>query len=151
MDPHYKPDAPRPLLFLTAGLLWTLVGLGLCSLAGVWLWSFASETWYYYALPGALLGGVAYWTMFSRIARKNINRLKGLPEKSCFFAFQAWHSYLVIAVMVTLGVTLRHSAVPKPWLAVVYITIGVALLGSSLHYYTRLHEADGKKQTGDQN
>jgi hypothetical protein len=145
MDKSYKPNASRPLLFLTAGLLWTLVGLWLCSLAIMWLRASDVEKWYYYALMGSALGLTAYLTVFAQIAKKNIKRLKGLPEKSCFFAFQAWHSYLVIVFMITLGLVLRHSTIPRHWLAVVYLTIGGALLGASFHYYGRLNETGNKK------
>ena len=148
MDKSYKPSASRPLLFLTAGLIWTLVGLWLCTLAIIWLWAAGVEKWYYYALGGSVLGIAAYLAVFAQIAKKNIERLKGLPEKSCFFAFQAWHSYLVIVCMIALGVILRHSAIPRLWLAVVYLTIGGALLGASFHYYGRLHATEHKKPQG---
>ncbi len=146
----YKPTAPRPLLFLTAGLLWTLVGLWLCGLAIQWLRASDIEKWYPYAGLGSALGFAVYLTVFRQIAKKNIERLKGLPEKSCFFAFQAWHSYLVIVFMVALGVILRHSTMPRHWLAVVYITIGSALVSASLHYYHRFNEADDEKIPGDE-
>jgi len=140
MAKSYKPAASRPLLFLTAGLLWTLVGLWLCTLAIGWLRAPGVEKWYHYALIGSVMGIAAYLTVFAQIAKKNIKRLKGLPDKSCFFAFQAWHSYLVIVFMIALGLVLRHSTIPRHWLAVVYLTIGGALLGASFHYYGRLHE-----------
>ena len=138
MDNKYKPDVSRSLLFLTAGLLWTLVGLWLCWLAIGWLRASETEQWYLYAFSGAVLAGAAYRSGFSQIAEKNILRLQNLPDKSCFFAFQAWKSYLVIVFMIALGVTLRHSSIPRHWLSVVYMAIGGALLGASFHYYNQL-------------
>ncbi|MCP3953712.1 MAG: hypothetical protein GY697_16060 [Desulfobacterales bacterium] len=145
MNQSYKPNASRPLLFLTAGLLWTLVGLWLCTLAIIWLQASEIEKGYLYILMGSALGLGAYLSLFLPIVRRNIERLKGLPEQSCFFAFQAWHSYLVIVFMVALGMILRHSTIPKHWLAVVYMTIGSALLGASLHYYSRLKKTNGNE------
>ena len=145
MNKSYKPNASRPLLFLTAGLLWTLVGLWLLYLAAMWLQASEVESWHSYTGLGTALGIAAYLVVFRRIAKRNIERLKGLPEKSCFFAFQAWHSYLVIVFMISLGLVLRHSTIPRHWLAVVYLTIGGALLGASFHYYGRLNEAEGKE------
>jgi len=75
---------------------------------------------------------------FSKIARKNINRVCRYPDKVCFFAFQEWKSYLIISVMAPLGIFLRHSSLPRQYLAVIYITIGLALFLSSLHYYLQL-------------
>ncbi len=138
MSKKYKPNASRPLLFLTAGLLWTIVGLWLCTLAIVWLGASEAKHWYLYAVSGTVLAAAAYLFGFSRIAQKNIVRLQDLPDKSCFFAFQAWKSYLVIIFMIALGIALRHSSIPRQWLAVVYITIGGALFGASFHYYSQI-------------
>jgi hypothetical protein len=37
--------------------------------------------------------------------------------------------------MIALGLLLRHSAIPKPYLAILYIGMGLALLLSSLRYF----------------
>jgi hypothetical protein len=37
--------------------------------------------------------------------------------------------------MITLGIILRNSAIPKQYLAVIYTTIGGAIFLSSFHYY----------------
>ena len=75
---------------------------------------------------------------FGGIALKNIQRLRRLPDRGCFFAFQAWKSYLIIMVMIALGVTLRHSSIPKHFLAVAYTAIGGALIVGSFYYYRHL-------------
>jgi hypothetical protein len=91
-----------------------------------------------FGLLGLILALIVYHFGFSRIARKNIDRLFQYPDKVCFFAFQAWRSYLIIAIMAALGAFLRHSSISRKYLAVVYLTIGGALVLSSLHYYVRL-------------
>jgi hypothetical protein len=45
-----------------------------------------------------------------------------------------WKNYILVAVMITAGVFLRHSAIPPQYLAVIYIAIGLALLLSSIRY-----------------
>lgn len=132
---NLKPAVSKAWLLGVAGLMWSGVGVMLCRLAWVWL----------YPVPGlweAIYGGcglvgalAVYYFGFSKIAKKNIRRLCLYPDKACFFAFQAWKSYLIIVVMIILGITLRHSPVQKYYLAVVYITIGGALFLSSFHYY----------------
>jgi hypothetical protein len=81
---------------------------------------------------------VAYHFGFSKIAQKNIQRLCLLTEKTCVFAFQTWKGYLVIAMMITLGVFLRNSPIPGSYLAILYTTIGGALLLASFLYYKLL-------------
>ena len=133
-----KPAASKYWLIALAGLMWSTVGLILCSMAYYWLKKVDCLTALPLGLFGIILSLAAYRFGFSGIARKNINRICLLPEKGCIFAFQAWKSYLIIAVMVTLGIILRHSPIPKHYLAIVYTTIGGALLLSSLHYYRKL-------------
>ena len=134
----YKPAVSKNWLLFTAGILWTAVGLFLCLLALHWLGTAVSQGSILYALAGVILAGIVYLFGFSRIARKNIDRVCQYPDKVCFFAFQEWKSYLIISVMAPLGILLRHSALPRQYLAVIYITIGLALFLSSLHYYFRL-------------
>jgi len=133
-----KPAASKYLLIVLAGLMWSTVGVMLCSMAYCWL----KEVDWLTALPlgffGIILSLAVYRFGFSGIAKKNIDRICLLPEKGCVFAFQAWKSYLIIVVMIALGIILRHSPIPKHYLAIVYTTVGGALLLSSLHYYRKL-------------
>jgi uncharacterized membrane protein len=66
---------------------------------------------------------------------KNIQRILLQPERVCFFAFQAWKSYILVAVMVLLGYTLRHSHLHRLILAMIYSGIGTGLTLSSALYY----------------
>ncbi len=133
-----KPSVPKCLLIALAGLMWSTVGVMLCSMAYHWLKEVDCPTAFPFGLFGIILSLAAYRFGFSGIARKNIDRICLLPEKGCIFAFQAWKSYLIIVVMITLGIILRHSPIPKHYLAIVYTTVGGALLLSSLHYYRGL-------------
>jgi hypothetical protein len=131
----FKPHVDRFWLLLVAGSLWSVVGLVLCGLASYW---FSTLEWPIngvVALAGFGLGILAYVFVFSRVAAKNIERIRRQPLRVCLFAFQAWRSYLLIVVMVGLGYTLRHSHLPRLILAAVYLAIGTALtLASSLYY-----------------
>jgi len=135
-----KPAVPRKWLLFLAGLMWSGVGVMLCCLAGGWLSAVPAAVSLPLGLAGAVLAVAVYRFGFSKIARKNIDRISRSPDMACLFSFQAWKSYLIIAVMVTLGLLLRHSSLPKHYLAVVYVTIGGALFLSSLHYYLSLGE-----------
>jgi hypothetical protein len=133
-----KPAVPRNWLIATAGVMWSGVGVILCLLAFHWLSTMALKWTFLLGMGGFLLALVIYYFGFSRIARKNIDRLFQYPDKVCFFAFQAWKSYLIIAIMAALGAFLRHSAIPRQYLAVIYLAIGGALVLSSLLYFVRL-------------
>jgi hypothetical protein len=71
---------------------------------------------------------------FSKIADKNLNRLLPMEVKKCVFSFMTWKSYLIVLFMVSLGITLRHSSLPKQYLSIVYNGIGLALFLSGTKY-----------------
>lgn len=128
----YKPAVPQGVLLFLAGFLWLGVGTMLLSLAGAWLSVVAHAG--YYAFAGGVLGLVAHRFAFSRIAERNLTRLLPLDGKRCLFSFMPWKSYLTITVMIALGALLRHSEMPRQYLAILYTGIGLALVLSSMRY-----------------
>jgi hypothetical protein len=130
-----KPGVSKTWLIAVAGLMWSSVGLILCRLAYHWM---AVNRWRWVVpleLIGIVLALVAHQFCFSRIARKNIARLSLLTEKTCIFAFQRLRSYLLIGLMIAIGIALRNLPIPRPYLAILYTTIGGALFLASLQYY----------------
>ena len=135
-----KPGTPKNWLLLTAGLIWTAVGILLVSLALGWILQPAVDSGWIYLVSGFGLAYLIYKFGFSRLAAKNNQRIKDLPvEKPCLFAFQEWHSYPLVLLMIGLGITLRKfTPIPKPLLGILYIGIGGGLGGSSLIYYRQI-------------
>jgi hypothetical protein len=140
-----NPAVPRSWLQIVAGLAWSGVGLMLGRWAAVWLLEYPLSTG---ALAvGAGLGlAVLISLFFSIMALKNIDRINQLPEKACLFAFQQWYSYPLVLFMVSLGLLLRHSPLPRNLLAILYLGIGGGLLLASRHYYLTLAAQDSHLQ-----
>jgi uncharacterized membrane protein len=130
----FKPAVTNHLLLLIAGIVWTVVGLGLLSLAYRWLSSASNVNIHPLVLTGVAGALLIHHFGFLKIADKNLKRILKMQDKSCLFAFIPWKSYLIIAVMILLGTVLRHSIIPKHYLAVLYIAIGLALALSSVRY-----------------
>jgi hypothetical protein len=137
---NLKPDVSRNWRIALAGMLWSGVGIMLCRMGVLWLLC-APTDGPAYGAAGLILALLAHKFAFSKIATKNIRRLFEMPDRSCLFGFQAWKSYLIIVFMIALGFTLRHSPVPRHFLAVIYLAVGGALLLSSLSYYICLWQA----------
>jgi hypothetical protein len=72
---------------------------------------------------------------FLKIADKNLKRLLPLTEKKCVFAFMTWRSYFIVVIMVSMGIGLRHSSIPKQYLSILYNGIGLALFLSGIRYF----------------
>ncbi|MCJ7784052.1 MAG: hypothetical protein MUP41_08960 [Desulfobacterales bacterium] len=130
-----KPAVSKTWLIALAGLMWSVVGLMLCRLAYHWLAVIRWREVVPLELLGIVLALTAHQFLFSRIAQKNIARLSLLTEKTCIFAFQRWKSYFLIGLMITVGIALPNLPVPRPYLAILYTTIGGALFLASLQYY----------------
>jgi hypothetical protein len=123
--------------------MWSVVGAALCRLSYEWLSPVPWGRVFLLTSLGSAFA-LAVWRFgFSRIVRKNIDRIERHPDKVCVFAFQAWKSYLLIGVMIALGIVLRRAPIPRRYLSVVYTTIGEAMLLSSYHYYKKLWENRG--------
>ncbi|MGB5107818.1 MAG: hypothetical protein WBP29_02490 [Candidatus Zixiibacteriota bacterium] len=139
-----KPAAKRNTLTLIAGIVWSLTGLFLSSVALSWL--VGSEIVY---LIIAVIGGIGvgwliYHFKFGELANQNIQRIYSQSpgqDKVCVFAFQNFRSYFLVIIMMTMGYLVRHSGVPKPYLAPFYFAIGAAMFLSSIAYYRHLRRA----------
>jgi len=141
-----KPAVSKYWLMALAGLMWSVVGIMLCSMAFNWLRAVPVRWALSLGSLGLISALAAYRFGFSKIALKNIFRLCLLPDKTCIFAFQAWKSYLIIIFMISLGLALRHSPIPKYLLVVIYETIGGALFFSSFHFYGRIWRVKIRKR-----
>jgi len=122
--------------FKIAATLWILVGCmllfrGLLFIYPLPLWHFG------FYLLGLITGYFWFARLFARIVYKNISRLEKQRPKS-IWAFQSGKSYLIIAFMISLGITLRRLGVNKTLLAFIYANVGISLLKASQIYFKKL-------------
>ena len=117
--------------------MWSAVGIMLNFFAYRWLKPMPGLQIMGAIIVGIVLGKSISLFGFSKIVKKNINRILEFPLKVCVFAFQEWKSYILIVVMMSMGIYLRtHDLLPKILLATGYIGIGSALFISAFPYYT---------------
>ncbi len=125
---RWKPAAGVRTHLFSAAMMWTVVGLGLAA-AGI-AWCFGS------ALPWALVlagAGVAAGLVKGRfvlrtMAERNAARIIVRGDGRCLGGFLSLKTWLLVALMMTSGIILRRSAVPRPVLGVLYSAVGTALL-----------------------
>ena len=132
---RFNPAVPNRWLLLLAGIIWTGVGTLLCLRAIGWIEAGNNASSLLFVAAGAIAGVVWNRAMFANIARRNVTRISRLPEKVCIFAFTAWRGYAMIAGMISLGIFLRGSSIPRDYLATLYAAMGGALLLSSFIFY----------------
>jgi hypothetical protein len=117
-----------------AGVMWCGVGAMLLSYSVSWLSSFSGKSLLIFGSAGFLAAIPIHYFGFLRLADKNLDRLLPMTEKKCFFSFMTWKSYLIVPVMVSMGIFLRNSPLPKEYLSVIYTGIGLGLFLSGVRY-----------------
>ncbi len=122
------PRTSRRGRLLAASIVWSAVGAGLTVAGAVWALRAPA------ALSAPLLaGGVAIgWAkgrlVLAPMARRNAARILDAPDSAFVgsaFAVRAW---ALAAGFMALGAGLRRSALPRPWLGLIYLAAGSALL-----------------------
>jgi hypothetical protein len=131
----FTPSVDKRILVLLAGLMWCSVGIMLIRFSVTWLSPMGTRGAGIYYAAGFLAAMPIHHFGFLKIADKNLGRLLPLSEKRCLFSFMTWRSYIIVLIMVSMGIALRHSALPKPYLSILYTGIGLALFLSGIRYW----------------
>ena len=129
-----KPAVNKRVLLFLAGFMWFGVGTMLLFLSFSWLKAFQVHDSFLVGGMGVAVALVVHHFGFLKIVDKNLSRILPMEGTKCIFSFITWKSYIIVAVMVAMGALLRHSPIPKPYLSMLYIGIGLALILSSVRY-----------------
>ena len=130
-----KPGVERRYLLAMAGGMWLGVGILLLSFSYAWLHSLPASWMVFLGGCGITAALIISRFGFLKIVDKNVRRIIPMEGKPCAFAFMSWKSYILVAIMVGMGITIRRSSFPKPYLSVLYTGIGLALILSSVRYW----------------
>ena len=129
-----KPAVNKQVLLLLAGLMWLGVGTMLLFLSFSWLNPFHADGSFLFVGIGVIVALVVHHFGFLKIVDNNLGRILPMEGTKCVFSFMTWKSYIIVSIMVVMGALLRQSPIPKPYLSIIYIGIGLALLLSSVRY-----------------
>jgi hypothetical protein len=129
-----KPAADKRTLIFLSFLVWVTVGMILLLYVYFWLSSPAVNNTYIFIGTGIGLALIIHHFGFLRLVDKNLGRILPMEGKKCIFSFMTWKSYLIVIVMISIGTLLRHSSIPKSYLSILYIGIGLSLILSSIRY-----------------
>ena len=131
-----KPAVPKRVLLFVAALLWTFAGSMLLFKGYKMLDQEVSYLWIKVAVT-FLCGLAFYWKVFAGLSLKHTLRILNLKvEYPCVFAFFNVRSYLMMALMISMGITLRKTGWVSPsYLAYLYLTMSIPLMLSSVRFY----------------
>lgn len=131
----FDPAVDKRFLIVISGIIWSVVGVLLCNLSIGWLSEAVNSGTIWIGIAGIILALLIHQLGFLRLVNRNIERILLAKNKICIFAFQPWRSYIIIIIMIGIGIILRHSPVPKPYLSIIYTGFGGAMILSSIRYY----------------
>ena len=128
------PRADNKILVLLSGLMWCGVGIMLICFAITWLSRYKETGVVLFYIAGFLAAMPIHHFGFLRLADKNLDRILSQTEKKSVFTFMTVRSYFLVLIMVSMGIALRHSPIPKQDLSILYNGIGLGLFLSGLRY-----------------
>ena len=139
----------KSILVLLAGLMWCGVGVLLISYAVTWLSVCNGKEQLFFYPVGFLVAMPVHYFGFLKIADKNLNRILPLTDKKSPFSFMTRKSYLIVIIMISMGIALRHSSIPKRYLSILYNGIGLALFLSGIRYLRFFVKLISEKRSQD--
>ena len=136
----------RNWLYALSGALWLIAGGILCTRGYAWIAEISAGSLVLLEFCGLVLGIFGYRFGFSKITRRNIDRITTLPVQSSIFSFTAARGYILIIIMVSAGILLRSSAIPREYLSVPYTAMGVALILGSMNFWAAFVRENGNEK-----
>lgn len=123
--PHFHVS--KRTLLAVAGAVWLVAGINVAHL-GVEAYGQLSAVTLLLGVLSLVVFAI-FGTMFFKMSMKHTQRIKGFVQKTR----PIWHffdtkSYIIMAIMMSGGITLRNSGVlPTEFIAVFYTGLGIAL------------------------
>jgi hypothetical protein len=132
---RFKPGVPKRHLLLVATFVWLFAG-GFLMFRGIR--SMPDGSWQLWKIAVSVAGGLLFfWILFLRISAKHIRRITSLEIlRPCVFSFFDFKSYLMMALMITMGVTVRKLHLIGPaTISYFFVTMAVPLLISAARFF----------------
>lgn len=123
-----KPGVNRSVHLCIAPLLWTCIGILLMVRGWNWIGSGAAR---FLVLPAMLAGTLKSVYVLDKTADRSIDRIKQFSDVTCIGAVYSWKTWVLVALMMTFGITMRSLTDPGMIIGSLYVAIGWALLFSS--------------------
>ena len=85
----------------------------------------------YIVILFVIAGAIKSYLVLDKSIHRSIHRIENLRDGSCVGAVYSWKMWLFIALMMLLGIVLRHVMQPGGIVGFIYAGVGSALIISS--------------------
>lgn len=141
----HKPRLGQSGQLFLAEMLWTVVGTALLATGLLWVLQQYGGFGLTYVLVFVAIGLAKALVILDRVARRAVERIAARGRDSCAGGFFSLKSWALVAVMILLGQTLRHSPLSQALLGLAYVAVGTALLFSSRTMWRRWWNLRGER------
>ena len=118
----------RSVHLFAAPFLWTAIGTLLMVRGFGWIGAGAAR---WLVLLGLVIGTIKSRLILDKTARKSLQRILEMNDNTCIGAVYSWKTWLLVALMMTFGITMRKLTDPGLIIGTLYMAIGWALVLSS--------------------
>ncbi|MGL5353221.1 MAG: hypothetical protein ACRDA5_07830 [Clostridium sp.] len=125
-----SPRVNKQILIIIGGLVWTIAGINVFKIG----YKDVSSSNMLGVVFSVIIFAVFFNFIFSKMAKKHLNRIDSKKgNKLCVFSFFDVKGYIIMAFMMTFGITLRSTGLINPnYLGLFYIGLGFALASGGL-------------------
>ena len=127
----------RKTLLGTAGAVWLIAGINVL-IIGIKTWFQADMHWIFKLAFAILVFSLFFIRIFKPLYIKYKERINSLPKKNHPLSFFDAKGWLIMAFMITLGVTVRKfSLLPNNFIAPFYTGLSLALSSTGILFLCR--------------
>lgn len=124
----FKPGVSRSVHLFAAPFLWTAIGILLMVRGFGWIGAGPAR---WLVLLALVIGTIKSRLILDKTARKSLQRILEMNDNTCIGAVYSWKTWLLVALMMTFGITMRKLTDPGLVIGTLYMAIGWALVLSS--------------------
>lgn len=131
----YKPAASRRTHLLLAAAMWTVVGSLLFYFGAHWVVRSGARHAELQIAAAVAVGVVKAFLALDRAAGRIVTRILARGDHRCIGGFLSLKTWLIVAVMATVGRLLRAGLLPMHVVGLLYAAIGTALLVGARNFW----------------
>ncbi len=137
----YIPGINKEGLLLVAGFVWLFAGAMLFIRGSLYIYINGHHK-YSEVITALIIGAFFYILLFIKISIKHITRIRNKKNvRNSPFSFFDAKGYVLMCVMITTGITIRHFQIVNPeYLNTFYMGMGIPLIRSSFDFFHAWHK-----------
>lgn len=123
----------RRTLLLIAGVVWTIAGFNILKIG---VMSYSGYVHILNLICSSIVFLMFWFFIFNKLVVKHTTRIAGYEEeKKYFWNFFDVPSFIIMAFMITVGISIRSfNLLPNAVIAVFYTGLGLALFGAGIKF-----------------